>query len=245
MLKTYILDVIILILMKDEIPVLHCKLKRYERKSKQKSKDGEEQVNRRYMIPVKKDQIEGTKFQDVENLIILSRDDYEYELQKSKVMNLSHEKLKLSLKDKEQQIKDFNNENNEKNHNDDNLEDLEDKLNDDFQSKLNIIVDEYKGEIETLNEKMEELNRIKRSYDNLDAYNKELERELKRLRDLRTLEKEAHKIKLQEIELDTDEYKQLKKSHELLWDVVQEKDKLIKDFEKKGLVGNLINKIKK
>ena len=240
MLKTYILDVIILILMKDEIPVLHCKLKKYERKSKQKSKDGKEQVNRRYMIPVKKDQIEGTRFQDIEDLIIFSKDDYESELQKSKVMEISHEKLKLSLKNKEQQIKELNNQNS-----DDNLEDLENKLNVDFQSKLNVIVDEYNGEIETLNEKMEELNRIKRSYDNLNAYNKELESELKRLRDLRTLEKESYKIKLQEVELDKDEYNQLRKSHELLWDVVHEKDKLIKDFEKKGLVGNLINKIKK
>lgn len=245
MLKTYILDVIILILMKDKIPVLRCKLKKYERKSKQKSDDGKEQVNRRYMIPVKKDQIEGTRFEDVEDLIILSKDDYEYELQRSKVMKLSHEKLKLSLKDKEQQIKELNDKNGGISPENNNLEDLENKLNDDFQSKLNIIVDEYKSEIETLNEKMEELNRIKRSYDNLDNYNKELERELKRLRDLRTLEKEAYKIKLQEIELDKDEYNQLRKSHELLWDVVNEKDKLLKDYEKKGLVGNLINKIKK
>jgi hypothetical protein len=58
--KTYILDVIIFLLMNDKIPVLYCKLKKYERKSKQKSKDGKEQVSRRYMIPVKKDQIEGT-----------------------------------------------------------------------------------------------------------------------------------------------------------------------------------------
>lgn len=168
--------------MNDNISVLHCKLKKYERKSRQKSKDGKQQLSIRYMIPVKREQIEGTKFQEVENIVILCKEDFEYELQKSKVIDL----------------------------------------------KLESTANEYKTEIKTLNDKI-----------------KELERELKRLKNLRTLEKESLKIKLHEIELTSDKYDRLKKSHELLWDVVQEKDKIIRDLEKRSVVGNLISKIRK
>lgn len=193
--------------MNDNISVLHCKLKKYERKSRQKSKDIKEQIIRRYMIPVKRDQIDGTKFQEVEDIVILCREEFEYELQKSNVMNLSHEKLKQSLKNKELQIIDLNKE---------------------FQSKIESTVNEYKTEIKMLNDKI-----------------KEFERELKRLKNLRALEKESLKIKLHEIELTNDKYDKLKKSHELLWDVVQEKDKIVKDLEKRSVLGNLINKIRK
>jgi len=159
------------------------------------------------MIPVKRDQIDGTKFQEVEDIVILCREEFEYELQKSNVMNLSHEKLKQSLKNKELQIIDLNKE---------------------FQSKIESTVNEYKTEIKMLNDKI-----------------KEFERELKRLKNLRALEKESLKIKLHEIELTNDKYDKLKKSHELLWDVVQEKDKIVKDLEKRSVLGNLINKIRK
>jgi chromosome segregation ATPase len=231
--------------MNEKIPVLHCKLKKYERKSKQKSKEGKEQVSRRYMIPVKKDQIEGTKFQEVEDIIILSKEDFEYELQKSKVMNISHEKLKQSLNAKELKIRDLNEQINQGNVNDDNLEDLENNLTNKFRSKLDNIVYEYETEIKTLTNKINEFDGINQDYNNLKKHNNELERELKRLRDLRTLENESFKIKIQEIELNSDEYDKLKKSHELLWDVVQEKDKVIKDLEKRGLVNNLFKKIRK
>ena len=231
--------------MNDKIPVLHCKLKKYERKSKQKSKEGKEQVSRRYMIPVKKDQIEGTKFQEVEDIIILSKEDFEYELQKSKVMNISHEKLKQSLNAKELKIRDLNEQINQENVNDDNLEDLENNLTNKFRSKLENIVYEYETEIKTLTNKINEFDVINQDYNNLKKYNNELERELKRLRDLRNLENESFKIKIQEFELNSDEYDKLKKSHELLWDVVQEKDKVIKDLEKRGLVDNLFKKIRK
>jgi chromosome segregation ATPase len=231
--------------MNDKIPVLHCKLKKYERKSKQKSKEGNEQVSRRYMIPVKKDQIEGTKFQEVEDIILLSKEDFEYELQKSKVMNISHEKLKQSLNAKELKIRDLNEQINQENVNDDNLEDLENNLTNKFRSKLENIVYEYETEIKTLTNKINEFDGINQDYNNLKKHNNELERELKRLRDLRTLEKESFKIKIQEFELNSDEYDKLKKSHELLWDVVQEKDRIIKDLEKKGLVNNLFKKIRK
>lgn len=159
------------------------------------------------MIPVKKDQIDGTKFQEVEDIVILCREDFEYELQKSNVMNLSHEKLKQSFKNKELQIIDLNKE---------------------FQSKIESTVNEYETEIKMLNDKI-----------------KEFERELKELKNLRALEKESLKIKLHEIELTNDKYDKLKKSHELLWDVVQEKDKIVKDLEKRSVLGNLINKIRK
>ena len=231
--------------MNDKIPVLHCKLKKYERKSKQKSKEGKEQVSRRYMIPVKKDQIEGTKFQEVEDIIILSKEDFEYELQKSKVMNISHEKLKQSLNAKALKIRDLNEQINQENVNDDNLEDLENNLTNKFRSKLENIVYEYETEIKTLTNKINEFDVINQDYNNLKKYNNELERELKRLRDLRTLENESFKIKIQEFELNSDEHDKLKKSHELLWDVVQEKDKVIKDLEKRGLVDNLFKKIRK
>jgi hypothetical protein len=231
--------------MNDKIPVLYCKLKKYERKSKQKSKDGKEQVSRRYMIPVKKDQIEGTKFQEVEDIIILSKDDFEYELQKSKVMDISHEKLKLSLNNKELEIRDLNERIGQKNDNYDNLEELENNLNNKFQSKLKNIVYDYETEIKILNNKINEFDGIIKDYKNLKKHNNELERELKRLRDLRHLENESFNIKIQEFELNNDEYDKLKKSHELLWDVVQEKDKLIKDLEKRGLVDNLFKKIRK
>jgi hypothetical protein len=231
--------------MNDKIPVLYCKLKKYERKTKQKSKDSKEQVSRRYMIPVKKDQIEGTKFQEVEDIIILSKEDFEYELEKSKVINISHEKLKQSINDKELEIRDLNEQINQKNVNDDNLEELENNLTNNFQSKLENIVYEYETEIEILNNKIIEFDGIKKDYKNLEKHNNELERELKRLRDLRNLENESFNIKIQEFELNNEEYDKLKKSHELLWDVVQEKDKLIKDLENRGLVDNLFKKIRK
>jgi hypothetical protein len=210
--------------MNDNISVLHCKLKKYERKSRQKSKDGKQQVSRRYMIPVKRDQIEGTKFQEVDDIVILCKEEFEHELQKSKVMDLSHEKLKQSLKNKELQLIDLKEQINENN----NIDDLKKNLNKEFQLKLENTANEYKTEIKALNDKI-----------------RELERELKRLENLRALEKESLKIKLHEIELASDKYDRLKKSHELLWDVVQEKDKIIRDLEKRSVVGNLINKIRK
>jgi len=210
--------------MNDNISVLHCKLKKYERKSRQKSKDGKQQVSRRYMIPVKRDQIEGTKFQEVDDIVILCKEEFEHELQKSKVMDLSHEKLKQSLKNKELQLIDLKEQINENN----SIDDLKKNLNKEFQLKLKNTANEYKAEIKALNDKI-----------------RELERELKRLENLRALEKESLKIKLHEIELASDKYDRLKKSHELLWDVVQEKDKIIRDLEKRSVVGNLINKIRK
>jgi hypothetical protein len=71
-----------------------------------------------------------------------------------------------------------------------------------------------------------------------------LEKEIRRLNDLRTLERESYKIKLNENVLAQYKYKELKKSHELLWDVVREKDKIINDLEKKGIVDNLMKKIR-
>jgi hypothetical protein len=231
--------------MKDEIPVLHCKLKKYERKSKQKSKEGKEQVNRRYMIPVKKDQIEGTKFQEVEDIVILSKEDFKHELQKSKVMSISHEKLKQSLKSKEQKIRDLNERINQENINENKIEDLKDNLNKKFKLKLDNIIYEYETDIKALNDELENLNEIKSEYNNLNNDNKAINRELKRLSDLRTLEKESFKIKIHELELNMEEYNKLKKSHELLWEVVEQKDKKIKDLEKRSIMDNLFHKIRK
>jgi chromosome segregation ATPase len=160
-------------------------------------------------------------------------------------MDISHEKLKLSLNNKELEIRDLNERIGQKNDNYDNLEELENNLNNKFQSKLKNIVYDYETEIKILNNKINEFDGIIKDYKNLKKHNNELERELKRLRDLRHLENESFNIKIQEFELNNDEYDKLKKSHELLWDVVQEKDKLIKDLEKRGLVDNLFKKIRK
>ncbi len=231
--------------MKDKIPVLYCKLKKYERKTKKKSKDGSEQVSRRYMIPVRKDQIEGTKFQEVEDIVILSTEDFEYEQQKSKVKELSLEKLKNSLNDKDDEIKDLKDE--IKQIKDNNVENnlLEDKLNKKFQLKLDDIVYEYKLEIERLNKIIEDLKRIEKDYNNVNDSNNVLQREINRLNALIELEKQTIKNKKYELELTEEKYDKLKKSHELLWNVVEEKDKQIKNLEKRGIVNNIFNKIKK
>lgn len=213
--------------MKEEIPVLHAKLKRYERKSKQKSKDGKKEVSRRYMIPVRKNKIEGTKFQDVEDIVIMSKEDFENELQRSKILDLSHQKIKQSLNDKKLEIRDLTEQINRKYIQEKDIKQLE--------LKLENIIHEYETEIKTLSDKL----------DNLDEQNKELKSELRSLRDLRVLEKESFKIKLHEHELNAEECNKLKKSHELLWDVVQEKEKRIKELENKGLVNNIFGKIRK
>ncbi|MGZ7119648.1 MAG: hypothetical protein ACXVH2_08060 [Methanobacterium sp.] len=218
--------------MKDEIPVLHSKLKKYERKSKRKSKDGKKQVSRRYMIPVRKEQIEGTNFQKVEDIIIMSEKDFHEEVQKSRIMNISNEKLKQSLNDKKMEIRDLNEQINQSKEREVKINDLKAQLTKEFKMKLGNIVKEYENEIMTLESK-------------LDKQIKEYNAEIKSLRDLRALEKESFKIKLHEFELNNEEYEKLKKSHELLWDVVQKKDKKIKDLEKSGLVNNIFNKIKK
>ncbi|MGZ7209840.1 MAG: hypothetical protein ACXVHV_08190 [Methanobacterium sp.] len=218
--------------MKDEIPVLHSKLKKYERKSKRKSKDGKKQVSRRYMIPVRKEQIEGTNFQEVEDIIIISEKDFNEEVQKSRIMNISNEKLKQSLNDKKMEIRDLNEQINQSKEREVKINDLKAHLTKEFKMKLGNIVKEYENEIMTLESK-------------LDKQIKEYNAEIKSLRDLRALEKESFKIKLHEFELNNEEYEKLKKSHELLWDVVQKKDKKIKDLEKSGLVNNIFNKIKK
>ncbi|MGZ7107903.1 MAG: hypothetical protein ACXVHW_02935 [Methanobacterium sp.] len=218
--------------MKDEIPVLHSKLKKYERKSKRKSKDGKKQVSRRYMIHVRKEQIEGTNFQEVEDIIIISEKDFNEEVQKSRIMNISNEKLKQSLNDKKMEIRDLNEQINQRKEREVKINDLKAQLTKEFKMKLGNIVKEYENEIMTLESK-------------LDKQIKEYNAEIKSLRDLRALEKESFKIKLHEFELNNEEYEKLKKSHELLWDVVQKKDKKIKDLEKSGLVNNIFNKIKK
>ncbi len=216
--------------MKDKIPVLYCELKRYERKSKKKSADGKEQVTRRYMIPVKKDQIEGTSFENVEDIVILSKEDFNYELEKSKDIISTIDELKLLLKEK-----DFK------------LESLQDAHNElkKVQSNVNALKRAYESEIEELNTKILQFNDIIKQNEELEAKNKELGREVKRLTDLRTLEKQSLRIKINEIEMTKDEYEKLKKSHEMLWDVVQEKDKVIKEMEDNGFVGNFLRKIRK
>jgi len=90
--------------MMNEIPVLQTKLKKYERKSKKKSADGKEHVTRRYMIPIKKDQIEGSKFENVEDIVILSNDDFNYEIKRSKNAASLIKELELSLKDRDKDI---------------------------------------------------------------------------------------------------------------------------------------------
>jgi chromosome segregation ATPase len=217
--------------MNNKIPVLHCKLKRYERKSKQKSKDGKNLVNRRYMIPIKKDQIEGSKFQEVDNIVVLSLDDFEYELQKSEILNLSHEKIKQSLNDKKLEINDLKEQISQIKNDDKKIDDLKDNLDKEHKLKIDNIVNEFETEINNLNDEIK----------NLNNENSELNIKLRTLRDL----DEKFKIKLNEYEMTFEECEKLKKSHELLWDVVEKKDKKIKELEKRSIVDNIFGKIRK
>ena len=244
--------------MKD-IPVLHCKLKRYERTSKTKSEDGSRLISRRYMIPIKKEQIEGTVFEDVEDIVILSRLDFDQGLQESQDINFGINELEHSLSEKDQEIYDLGellrNKDQEIIQFKDILKKRDQKMGDiknlheiqvkDLQLKLNKIDGEYQAEVKTFNTKIGEFNNLIAQYENLKEENTELEREIKRLSDLRTLEKESLRIKSNEVELTKEEYNKLKKSHELLWNVVAEKDKIIKEMENKGVVGNILKKIRK
>ena len=217
--------------MKSEIPALYCKLKRYERKSKQKSNDGKNLVNRRYMIPVKKDQIEGTKFQDIEDIVVVSLEDFETELQSYRILNLNHEKTKKSLNDKKLEINNLNKyiDQNKKNNNE--INDLKDRLDKEYKLKINSISNEFETKINNLNDEIEDLSNE----------NSELKLKLRTLRDL----EEKFKLRLNEYELTFEEYEKLKKSHELLWDVVEKKDKKIKELEKRSIVDNIFGKIRK
>ena len=234
------------------IPVLYCKLKKYERTSKTKSEDGNNKITRRYMIPVKKEQIEDGNFENVEDIVILSKADFDHEFQDSQNISSSVSELKRSLNMKNQEILNLRELLNDK---DQELMERDQKITDldnlhevqieEIQLDIKKINDGYQAEIKMLNSEIEELNDIYNQYNNLKAANKELEREAKRLTDLRTLEKESLRIKINELELTKDEYDKLKKSHELLWDVVQEKDKIIKDLEKSGVMGSFLKKIRK
>ena len=234
------------------IPVLYCKLKKYERTSKTKSEDGSNKITRRYMIPVKKEQIEDSNFENVEDIVILSKADFDHEFQDSQNISSSVSELKQSLNMKNQEIlnlrellKDKDQELMERDQKIADLDNLHEMQVEEIQLDIKKINDGYQAEIKMLNSEIEELNDIYNQYNNLKAANKELEREVKRLTDLRTLEKESLRIKINELELTKEEYDKLKKSHELLWDVVQEKDKTIKDLEKSGVMGSFLNKIRK
>ena len=78
------------------IPVLYCKLKKYERTSKAKSEDGAKKITRRYMIPVKKEQIEGTNFENIEDIVILSEADFQNKFQTDTNSNVDELKRSLS-----------------------------------------------------------------------------------------------------------------------------------------------------
>lgn len=237
--------------MKD-IAVLHCKLKKYERTSKAKLEDGSKKVTRRYMIPVKKEQIEGTDFEDVEDIVILNKADFEDEFKGLQDVSSSVNELKQSLSERGQEILDLKEVLTNKNHElverdqkIKNLNELHETQVKELQLNIKKVNDGYQAEIKMLNHEIEELKNIYNQYDNITTVNKELKREVKRLTDLRTLEKESLRIKINELELNKDEYDKLKKSHEMLWDVVQEKDKTIKELEKGGVVGNILKKIRK
>lgn len=234
------------------IPVLYCKLKKYERTSKTKSEDGNKKITRRYMIPVKKEQVEGSNFENIEDIVILSKADFENEFQDSQDISSSVNNLKQSLSEKDQEIlklrellTDKDLELTDRDQKIRNLNDLHETQIEELQLDIKKINDGYQAEIKILNNEMEELSAIYNQYNNLKTVNKELEREVRRLTDLRTLEKESLRIKMNEVELANDEYAKLKKSHELLWGVVQEKDKIIKELEKGGVMGNILKKIRK
>jgi hypothetical protein len=126
-----------------------------------------------------------------------------------------------------------------------NLNDLHESQIEELQLDIKKINDGYQAEVEMLNKDIEELNVVYTQCNDLKTVNKDLEREVKRLTDLRTLEKESLRLKINEVESTKDEFDKLKKSHELLWGVVQEKDKIIRELEKGGVMGSLLKKIRK
>ncbi|MBI5680768.1 MAG: hypothetical protein HZC47_07750 [Methanobacterium sp.] len=229
--------------MKDEIPHLYFKLKKYEHKSKSKL-DGKEHTTRRYMIPIKKVQIEGTVFEDIEDIVILAKEDFEMELDESKELISTAEKFKTYIESKNQEISSLNDLINEKDNEFEDFKHLNELKVKELQLDLEKISEEHKNIKLMLNSKIEGYENVEKQYKDLKLHNKKLEKEIKRLNDLRTLERESFKIKLNETVLTQDDYKELKRSHELLWDVVREKDKIINDLEKKGIVNNLMKKIR-
>ena len=232
------------------IPVLYCKLKKYERTSKAKSEDGAKKITRRYMIPVKKEQIEGTNFENVEDIVILSEADFQNKFQTDTNFNIDELKQSLSEKDQEilnlkELLKDKDREITEQNQKIKNFSDLHESQIEELQLDIKKINKGYQAEIEMLNKDIKEFNSICNQYNNLKSVNKDLKREVKRLTDLRALENKSLRLKINEVELTKDEYDKLKKSHELLWGVVQEKDNIIRELEKGGVVGSILKKIRK
>lgn len=225
--------------MNDEIPFLNLKLKKYEHKSKNKV-DGKKHTTRRYMIPIKNVQIEGTIFENVDDIVVLAKEDFEREIEKSAELISTAEKYREHMKSKNQEILGLKNLINEK-----------EREYEDFKYLNKLKVKELQLELDNSYKKHENIELIlnskidkEKSYEDLKSHAMKLEREIKRLNDLRTLEKESYKIKLNENVLAQYEYKELKKSHDLLWDVVREKDEIINDLEKKGIVNNLMKKIR-
>jgi len=212
----------------DEIPVLHCKLKKYERKSKKKSTDGKAQITRRYMIPIKKDQIEGSKFENVEDIVILTFKDFNKEIEKSKNLSSLINELEDSLKDRDDDIHLF--------------KETEDELKK-FEIELTNIKKEHESTLKELQFKNIEIIGVNNEYNAIIKENRSLKRELKRITELRELEKESLFVKANEIEINKDEYDRLKESHDLLWNVVHDKEKTIKNLEDKGFIRNLRKKL--
>lgn len=232
------------------IPVLYCKLKKYERTSKAKSEDGARKITRRYMIPVKKEQIEGTNFENIEDIVILSEADFQNKFQTDTNSNVDELKQSLSKKDQEilnlkELLKDKDRELTEQNQKIRNFSNLHESQIEELQLDIKKINEGYQTEIEMLNKDIKEFNGIYNQYNSLKSVNKDLKREVKRLTDLRALENKSLRLKMNEVELTKDEYDKLKKSHELLWGVVQEKDNIIRELEKGGVVGNILKKIRK
>lgn len=214
--------------MNNEIPVLFCKLKKYERTSKKKSANGKSQISRRYMIPIKKDQIEGSAFENVEDIVILTNDDFKYEIEKYRDSTSIIKELEVSLKKSNDNFQQFEKTKNE-------LEKI--------QTEYAAVEKDLYDASEELKLKNIEIIGVKNEYNVIFKENSDLKRELKRLTDLRNLEKESLRLKANEVEITKDEYDELRKSHELLWNVVHKKDKEIKNLEDKGFMNNLRKKM--
>lgn len=214
--------------MNNEIPVLFCKLKKYERTSKKKSANGKSQISRRYMIPIKKDQIEGSAFENVEDIVILTNDDFKYEIEKYRDSTSIIKELEVSLKKSNDNFQQFEKTKNE-------LEKI--------QTEYAAVEKDLYDASEELKLKNIEIIGVKNEYNVIFKENSDLKRELKRLTDLRNLEKKSLRLKANEVEITKDEYDELRKSHELLWNVVHKKDKEIKNLEDKGFMNNLRKKM--
>jgi hypothetical protein len=151
--------------MNDEIQFLYFKLKKYEHKSKNKV-DGKKHITRRYLIPIKNVQIEGTVFENVEDIVILTKEDFEIELKESEELISTAEKFKKYMESKNQEILSLKGLINEKQSEFEDFKHLNESKVKELQLELNNINKEHENTKLILNSKIEEYKVNEKQYEN-------------------------------------------------------------------------------